>query len=252
MRYASLLNELKTFECFDWSPHGNNKTDVNNIPIRRLPLVVEQWVNSYFGEAYHPMMPAYAMDTVRLIEHHVQGSHQSDWELEGMLEAGVDAWRRGIFEASFRRSFTTHFGGLRVLCQVPETEHAIDQPEWIETLNPRDQFQVRITRCHLSEGWGGSGFYTICKDTDLDCDLMSDFCFDSELFVREIAKAASTVFAPGGFTISPESEATHKFSASVPARWITHALIWRNGEEVVLPVPRWNLDDVDLLSTKVQ
>src|ERR1700691_282056 len=178
MRYGSLLNELKAFECLAWSPRGNNnKTLVNNIPMGRLPDVLEQWVNSYFAEAHHPMMPAYALDLGRLIEFHVEGSRQLDWDLAGIVEAGEDARRRGIFDSAFRKHFTTQFGGLDVICQVPETEHLIDQPDWMRTLNPRDQFQLRIARCHLSEGWGGSGFYTICKDTDLDCDLMSEFRF---------------------------------------------------------------------------
>ena len=81
---------------------------------------------------------------------------------------------------------------------------------------------------------------------------MSEFRFAGELFVRESAKTAGNVFAPDAFTVSPESEATHTFSASVPARWITHAVILHNRETVVLPVPRWNPDDVDLISTKVQ
>jgi len=176
-------------------------------------------------------MPAYALNTGRLIKFHVESSHQSDWDLEGIVEAGEDAWRCGIFDAAFRKHFTECFGGLRVLCQVPETVHCIDQPEWIKTLKPRDQFQLRIARCHLSGGGGGSGFYTVCKD-------MSEFRFAGELFVRGIAKAASNVFGPDAFTISPESKATHTFSASVPARWITHAVIRHNRETVGLPGPR--------------
>jgi hypothetical protein len=253
MRYVSLLHELKAFECLSLSPQGNHKTLANNIPIRRLPVVLESWVNSYFAEAHHPMMPACALDMGRLIEFHVEGFHQSDWDLEGIVEAGEDAWRRGIFDAAFRKHFTTHFGGLRVRCKVPETEHSIDQPEWIKILRPRDQFLLRIDRCHLSVGWGGSGFDVICNDSDLDWDLMSEFCFAGELFVRETANAKSNIFAPNTFAVaSAESESTHKFSASVPARWITHALTWRDREEALLPVPRWNPDDVDLISTKVQ
>jgi len=216
--------------------------------------VLEQWVNSYFGKAHHPMMPAYAMDTGRLLEFHVAG-YRSDWALEGIVEAGGNAWPSGIFDTQFRKYFTTHFGGLRVLCQVPEADHSIEQPEWIKTLRPRDQFLLRIQRCHLSAGWGGSGFDVICNDSDLDCDLMSEFCFTGELFVRKNADENSNTFAPDAFTVTAaEAGATHKFSASVPARWITHVLIWGDAGLVPLPVPRWNPDDDDAepISAKVR
>jgi hypothetical protein len=252
MRYVSLLNELKVFECIVLSPQGKSKTPVNNISIRRLPFALEQWVNSYSGKAHHPMMPAYAMDTGRLIEFHVVGSYQSDWELEEIVEAGKNVWHLGTFESPFRKHFTTRFGGLRVLCQVPETEHSIDQQEWIRTLQPKDKFLVRIERCHLSAGWGGSGFDVICNDSDLDCDLMSEFCVTGELFVRHNAHAKSNTFAPNAFTVdSSESHATHKFSVCVPAHWITHALIRPDREDVLLPVPRWQPEDVDPVSTRV-
>jgi len=245
MRYVSLLNELKVFECLVLSPQSQSESLVNNISIRRLPFALEQWVNSYFGKAHHPMMPAYAMDTGRLIEFHVVGSYQSEWELEEIVEAGKNVWHLGTFESPFRKYFTTRFGGLRVLCQVPATEHSIDQQEWIRTLQPKDQFLVRIERCHLSAGWGGSGFDVICNDSDLDCDLMSEFCVTGELFVRQNAHAKSNDFAPNTFAVaSEESELTHKFSVSVPARWVTHAVTLRDREEVLLPVPRWNPDDV--------
>ena len=90
------------------------------------------------------MMPAYSLDMGRL-EFHVEGSHHSDWDIEGIVEAGEDAWRRGVFDAAFRKHFTTHFGGLCVRCQVPETEHSIDQLGWIQILRPRDQFFFALT-----------------------------------------------------------------------------------------------------------
>jgi hypothetical protein len=199
------------------------------------------------------MMPAYAMDTGRLIEFHVVGSYQSEWDLEEIVEAGKNVWHLGTFESPFRKYFTTRFGGLFALCQVPETGHSIDQQEWIRTLQPKDQFLVRIERCHLSAGWGGSGLDVVCNDSDLDCDLMSEFCVTGELFVRQDAHAKSNTFAPDAFTVvSSESHATHKFSVSVPARWITNAVTLRDREEVLLPVPRWNLEDVGLTSKKVQ
>jgi len=69
---------------------------------------------------------------------------------------------------------------------------------------------------------------------------MCDFCITGELFVRENAHAKSNNFAPDAFTVvSTESHATHKFSAAVPAHWITHALIRPDREDVLLPVPRW-------------
>lgn len=40
--------------------------------------------------------------------------------------------------------------------------------------------------------------------------------------------------------VATESEATEKFSASVPARWITHAVIRSDRNDVLLPVPLWN------------
>jgi hypothetical protein len=121
------------------------------------------------------------------------------------------------------------------------------------TFRPNDRFLIRVERCHLSVGWGGSGYDTICKDTDLECDLMSEFRFDAELFVRETAITIFDRFAPNTFTaVARESDATEKFSVSVPARWITHAVIRPDGEDVLLPVPQWNLDDRDVISAKVQ
>jgi hypothetical protein len=113
------------------------------------------------------------------------------------------------------------------------------------TLRPNDKFLIRIQRCHLSIGWGGSGYDTICTDTDLECDLMSEFRFDGELFVRETAKTIFDRFAPNTFiAVARESEATEKFSVSVPARWITHAVIRSDREDVQLPVPRWDPADL--------
>ena len=199
------------------------------------------------------MMPAYALDTGRLIEFHVEGSHQLDWNLEEIVEAGEHALRPDIFDSSFRKYFTTRFGGSRFLCQVPETGGSIDQPKYLMTLRPNDKFLIRVERCHLSLGWGGSGYDTICEDTDLECDLMSEFHFDGELFVRETAKTIFDRFAPNTFTaVATESQATEKFSVSVPARWITHAVIRRDREDVLSPVPRWNPDDLRPVSTKDQ
>ena len=197
-------------------------------------------------------MPAYAMDTGRLLEFHAAG-YRYEWALEGTVETGGKVWPSGTFDSQFRKYFTTRFGGLRVLCQVPESEHSIDQPEWIRTLKRQDKFLVRIDRCHLSAGWGGSGHVVTCNDSDLDCDLMSEFCFTGELSVRRSAGANSITFAPNSFTVvSRETDATHSFSVSVPARWITHALIWGDAALLPVPVPRWEPDDVDLVSTKVQ
>jgi len=251
MRHVSLLNELKAFECLVFAPEGKRKALLKDIPIRRLPSVLEQWVSSYFEKGHHPMMPAYAMDTGRLLEFHAAG-YRYEWALEGIVEAGGKVWPSRTFDSQFRKYFTTRFGGLRGLCQVPETEHSIDQPEWIRTLKPKDEFLVRIDRCHLSAGWGGSGYDVICNDSDLECDLMSEFCFTGELSVRGNTDANSSTFAPGAFTVvSQETDATHEFSVSVPARWITHALIVGDAGLEPVPVPRWNPYDVGPISTKV-
>ena len=243
MRHVSLLNELKAFECLVLAPQGKSKALLKDLPIRRLPFVLEQWVSSYLETGNHPMMPAYAMDTGRLLEFHVAG-YRYEWALEGIVEAGGKVWPSGTFDSQFRKYFTTRFGGLRVLCQVPESEHSIDQPEWIRTLKPKDKFLVRIDRCHLSAGWGGSGYDVICNDSDLECDLMSEFCFTGELSVRGNATADSNTFAPGAFTVaSKETSATHELSVSVPARWITHALIWGDAGLLPVPVPHWDPDD---------
>jgi len=53
--------------------------------------VLEQWVSSYFDKGHHPMMPAYALDTGRLLEFHVAG-YRYDWAPEGIVEAGGKAW----------------------------------------------------------------------------------------------------------------------------------------------------------------
>ena len=244
MRHVSLLNELKAFECLVLAPQGKSKALLKDLPIRRLPFVLEQWVSSYFEKAHHPMMPAYAMDTGRLLEFHVAG-YRYEWALEGIVEAGGKVWPSGTFDSQFRKYFTTRFGGLRVLCQVPESGHSIDQSELIRTLKPKDKFLVRVERCHLSAGWGGSGYDIVCNDSDLECDLMNEFCFTGELSVRGNATADSSTFAPGAFTVvSRENNATHEFSVSVPARWITHALIWGDAGQVPVPVPRWDPNDV--------
>ncbi|HLV89432.1 MAG TPA: hypothetical protein VKV39_20785 [Candidatus Sulfotelmatobacter sp.] len=251
MRHVSLLNELKAFECLVVAPQGKTKALLKDLPIRRLPFVLEQWVSSYFRNANHPMMPAYAIDTGRLLEFHVAG-YRYEWALEGIVDAGGKVWPSGTFDSQFRKYFTTRFGGLRVLCQVPESEHSIDQPEWIRTIKPKDKFLVRIDRCHLSAGWGGSGYDVTCNDSDLECDLMSEFCFTGEMPVRGIANANSSVFPPDAFTVViKESDATHEFSASVPARWITHAFIWGDEGQQPLPVPRWDPDDPCSKSTEV-
>lgn len=244
MRHVSLLNELKAFECLVLAPQGKSKALLKDLPIGRLPFVLEQWVSSYFDKAHHPVMPAYAMDTGRLIEFHVAG-YRYEWALDGIVEAGGKVWPSGTFDSQFRKYFTTRFGGLRVLCQVPESEHSIDHPEWIRTLKPKDKFLVRIERCHLSTGWGGSGYEVICNDSDLECDLMSEFCFTGELSVRGNASAHSSTFTPNAFrVVDSEADATHVFSVSVPARWITHALVWGDAGLVPVPVPRWRADDL--------
>ena len=253
MRYVSLLNELKAFEFIDFSSQTTHRSRAKDIPIRHLPAVLESWVNHYFGEAYHPMMPEYALDTGRLIEFHVEGSHQFGWDLKPIVESSEGAWRTDIFDTSFRKYFTTRFRGLRFLCQVPETGYSVNQPKYLMTLRPDDKFLIRIERCHLSLGWRGGGYDTICEDADLECDLMSEFSFDGELFVRETAKTIFDRFAPNTFiAVARESEATEKFSVSVPARWITHAVIRPEGEDVLLPVPQWDPEDVDAISAKAQ
>jgi hypothetical protein len=252
MRHVSLLNELEAFECLVLAPEGNKKALLKDLPIRRLPFVLEQWVSSYFDKAHHPMMPAYAMDTGRLLEFHLAG-YRYEWALEGIVEAGGKVWPSGTFDSQFRKYFTTRFGGLRVLCQVPESEHSIDQPEWIRTLKRKDKFLVRIERCHLSAGWGGSRYDVVCSDSDLECDLMNEFCFTGELSVRGNATADSSTFAPGAFTaVSKETNATGEFSVSVPAHWVTHALIWGDAGLLPVPVPRWDPSDLDRLPKKVR
>jgi hypothetical protein len=192
------------------------------------------------------------MDTGRLLEFHVAG-YRYEWALEGIVEAGGKVWPSGTFDSQFRKYFTTRFGGLRVLCQVPESDHSIDQPEWTRTLKPKDKLMVRIERCHPSAGWGGSGYDVVCNDSDLECDLMNEFCFIGGLSVRGNATADLSVFAPVAFTVvSRETDATHEFSVSVPARWITHALIWGDAGLLPVSVPRWDPDDLNLVSTKVE
>ena len=191
------------------------------------------------------------MDTARFIELHVHGHNTGEWSVDTLLPTNDRLWNRELFDTGFQRYFTTKFGPL-VGCQVPDTGFRIDQPDWIEPLSLGSRFLFRIKRCHLSQSWDKS-FEVFCDDTDLQYDLMSEFCFAGEIILERAGETSWVSFTPDQSlgTLAQRAPAGMTVSASVPGRWVTHALVCADGERHLQPVPRWSLDGVADVSRAV-
>lgn len=103
-RYVVLLNELRDFglDCgWDRRFHGKK---VAELPIRAVSFGVSKWIKSYFSSGCYPLMPHFALDTARLIEHHAEGHSSFEpeyWRIKPLLE--IPPGERDLVEAADSR-----------------------------------------------------------------------------------------------------------------------------------------------------
>jgi hypothetical protein len=232
-RYIVLLNELKNYKYKRlWRPEVP-EIAVKQLEISELGQALEAWVGSFFNDP-HPLMPCYALDTVRFIQFHIDGFHSFEaehWELKPLFEESReerDIFR--FFDASFKKDFTSRMGGLVVRCKVPSG--ACIKYNDMVVVPENTEFCFVIRRCHLSSGFQDYELLFCEEPHSIPFDLMKEFRFMGEILMAGEGTFASWTSDPNSFSerliLFPETYPQVDFPATIPmelpAHWITHAL----------------------------
>jgi hypothetical protein len=239
-RFACLLRELREYEAQIYDK-GEMVTDrVGNLPIRCLDYIWERWVNHFFEEPFHPLLPTFAVGLAQFVEQHIYGQtrpiwNEIPWRIAPLVRV-LDQRREDfgfLRDATFKREFTQRIKGLEVVAKVPPGGDLYDRRKQQVVVKEEEEFSFDVLRGHLTE----QGYYDrndlISRETGKPpIDIASDFHFRGHLLPR--GEKQRTAFAPQmGFL--PELE--------IPIRWITHAKVWGglDREGTLLPVPQWHV-----------
>jgi hypothetical protein len=247
-RHIALLRQLKEFIAVETGPEWCSL---------HLGGLLESWVKTCLYDANaHPLLASYALNTAELLRALICGyeSYEPDsWQIIGILEdsatltTDLSFWRA----REFKRQFTMQAFPLDVLARVP-VGCAVTSRKSIDVISAGSTFSSKIHRCHLSENILDS------YDVHLRCtepneprfDLGREFSFNGGLFVlcrgsfgqyycpSESEISDNLVAYPRDWEQDKDMEAV---GMTLPARWITHALIEVDFDRLpeAVPVPEW-------------
>lgn len=242
-RFECLLRELRAYEIEVYDKQEMIKDRVGNLPIRCLDHIWKRWVNHFFDDAFHPLLPTYALGLVQFVEPHIYGQTierwgEAPWRIVPLVRSAEqrheEIWL--LSDATFKREFTQWIKGLKVIAKVPEDCALYDPREQKVVVDSGEEFSFSVLRGHLTE----QGYYDmndlVAEETGKpQFDIAVDFHFRGHLVPHQNREYQGLALFERSFQRYPELE--------IPIRWITHAKIW-NGldrEETLLPVPQWHV-----------
>jgi hypothetical protein len=231
-RYAAMLHSLLHFRSQPCPWKENSPlVDAEEIPLQRLGIAVREWIMSFFGEQYHPLMPVYALDTACFVAAHGEGTY---FPWNGSRPAEIPAMVEGDFSIgclnnpAFKAEFTQRLTRRRFfVAEIPGGCSIVGPNE--EAMGPGTRFFFGVARCHLSGAWYDYVALEAREDNAPEYDI------GAVLLPGQVLVDAS-----GSVTLTP-SQATSRYAPSLdlPLRWITHAVREERDKTVLLPVPLW-------------
>lgn len=242
-RLSCLLRELREYETQVYDKRGMIADRVGNLPIRCLNCIWEHWVDHFFEEQFHPLLPTFALGLVQFVEPHIYNHTRETWGKIPWritpLVHGLDQRRedfRLLKDPAFKREFTQRIKGLEVVAKVPPGGDLYDPHKKQVVIKEGEEFSFGVLRGHLTE----QGYYDrddlVAREAGKQpIDIAADFHFRGHLLSRGDAQRPTFSLHMGFFNGFPELE--------IPIRWITHAKVW-NGldrEDTLLPVPQWRV-----------
>lgn len=151
-RYIALLNALKEHRFRSYNPEITQAA-ITEANVKRMGFACQDWIYSCFATTEHPLLPAWALDTVEFIQAHVQHHWQHEpetWMIEPLMENedGYEIFRFG-FDSGFKRDFTKRFSGTVLRCRVPHG--CMLRFRGSNLLGEGGEFCAVAKRCHTSQ-----------------------------------------------------------------------------------------------------
>ena len=233
-RYSALVRRFRGSMYHD----GTDSTPVAILPLARLHLALNEWVNSVLREAADPLLPSFCLDTARFIEAHAYGrffySQREHWQL---LPMTCRTERNGQSELSrdqqLKRAVTSAVKGLIVRCAIPSGCRIFDLRNKVAVAESAEAF-VEIQRCHLSQGFGVdySEHLVAEQDAPMRHDIADDFRFLANywppLCIGQLRRGEAC----------PYRYEADLHRVQIPARWITAWLDFSSTQDSG-SVPLW-------------
>lgn len=249
-RYIAFLNELKQFVFVSWRRREPTQIKVEDLPVEELGQAIAEWVPSYFKDGYHPLMPAYALDTAIFIEAHVNGRYQSEpelWEIKAMVEMRERDIFRSI-DTAFKSHFTSRFGGTVVRCRVPQDCAVRCQDKIL--IPAGEEFCAAIKRCHLSSSFQDAIFLHCDTPVETSYRINLNFEFVGEILLDARGSFHNWMNDPQNHPINPilfpdcgePFYRSRGFDLAFPASWISAAIEDLHTQPRLVPAPRWDAE----------
>lgn len=244
-RYIALLSDFREFVFTSWRTR-EKELAVKNAPLALIGEALEDWINMFFRNDHHPLMPAYALDTAEFMFAHVAGAFRSEpefWELKAIVPDDGYKLFDVLHDARFKKDFTKRFGGTLVRCRVPMGSCVKYGSK--EMLPQGGEFCANIKRCHLS-----TNFYDAVllnceapKNTTVHLDL--GFFFVAEVLLRAEGSLYKWEQDPELHPIRPavleenayDPDCNMRQDTELPPSWIVSAFDYNKREWRV--VPEW-------------
>lgn len=244
-RYISLLSDLHEFVFASWRT-GGKELAVKNAPLALLGEALEDWINAFFRNDHHPLMPAYALDTAEFIFAHVAGAYSSQpefWELKAIIPDDGYKFFEALHDVRFKKDFTRRFGGTLVRCRVPM---GCCVKCGSKEMVPQDgEFFANIKRCHLSTNFYDAVLLHCEAPTNTIIHLDLGFSFVAEMLLRAEGSLYKWEQDPELHPIRPavleenayDPNCNMRQDTELPPSWIVSAFDYNKREWRV--VPEW-------------
>ncbi|MGC4004056.1 MAG: hypothetical protein QM811_13425 [Pirellulales bacterium] len=191
-RFSCLLRELRKYETQVYDKGEMVADRVDNLPIRCLDYVWEDWVNHFFEEPFHPLLPTFAIGLAQFVEPHIYGRTRHIWgEIPWRIAplVRVPDQRREDFgflrNTTFKREFTQNIKGLEVVAKIPTGGGLYDQREKQMVIKEEEEFSFAVLRGHLTEQSYYDRNDLIAREASKPTiDIASDFHFRGHLLPR--------------------------------------------------------------------
>lgn len=233
-RYGALVRRFRASMYDDWP----DPTPVATLPLARLHLALNEWVNNGLRDATDPLLPSFCLDTARFIEAHAYGrffySQREHWQLLPVLSKAERHWQSELSrDQQLKRGITSAVKGLIVRCAIPPGCRIFDLRNKVAVAESGEAF-VEIQRCHLSQGFGVE--YSEHLVTEQDAPMRHDIAGEFRFLANYWPPLAIGQVRRG--EACPYRYEADLHRVQIPGRWITAWLDFSSTQDSG-SVPLW-------------
>jgi hypothetical protein len=217
--------------------------------MREIDIALRHWIESYFSNDNHVLMPAYALDTARFVQFHLEGHYghsPEPWQIKPIVDLpDADLRFSRFIDARFKKEFTERMGTLNLCATVPQNCKIV---RWSgeEVLAAGNEFLFNTQRCHLSSGFYDHTYLKCEEDDEQRYDLHEEFCFMGAVF--SVSKDQKK-FATKQDLLTSSDLDFHGHKIELPAHWIDGVVDLPDRypyDRPLLPkilgIPRWDAE----------